>query len=128
MLIRMRKNGVLDNAMLRGYIYRLRTALQCKGYTVFIFPISTLCRTNPKTHALFHLGCRLLQKGYTLTEIVQVVMEVEEVKKSRAESVKLNGREKLMFAVDSAGRTIRKIVGNTGKHERGPISVQARMA
>lgn len=71
-------------------------------------------------------GLRLLAKGYSLEEIVDVVMEVEAVKKSRAESLKLSGREKLVFAMDTAGRTFRKIVGN-GKNE-GPNSVQARTA
>ena len=55
---------------------------------------------------------RLLAKGYTLDEIVEVVMEVEEIKKSRSESLKLNGREKLMFAMDNAGKTLKKIIGN----------------
>jgi len=70
---------------------------------------------------------RLLSKGYSLEEIVGVVMEMEELKKSRAESLKLNGREKLTFAMDSAGRTLRKIVAGNGKRD-GPNSVQARMA
>mmetsp|Transcript_86470 Transcript_86470/g.242086 ORF Transcript_86470/g.242086 Transcript_86470/m.242086 type:complete len:155 (-) Transcript_86470:80-544(-) len=69
----------------------------------------------------------LLSKGYSLDEIVAVVMETEALKKSRAESVKLNGREKLLFAMDSAGKTLRKIVGN-GNKPQGPNSVQARMA
>lgn len=74
----------------------------------------------------FYCG-RLLSKGYSLDEIVGVVMEIEEVKKSRAENLKMNGREKLLFAMDSAGKTLRKIVVGNGK-QPGPNSVQARMA
>lgn len=92
----------------------------------------TFARRNLKRSRIlfFHPGVldrRLLSKGYSLDEIVAVVMETEALKKSRAESVKLNGREKLLFAMDSAGKTLRKIVGN-GNKPQGPNSVQARMA
>ena len=69
---------------------------------------------------------RLLSKGYGLEEIVATVMEVEIVKKSRAESLRLSNREKLSVVIDSAGRTLRKIVGNSKREE--PHTVQARMA
>ena len=69
---------------------------------------------------------RLLSKGYALEEIVAAVMEVEVVKKSRAESLRLSNREKLSVVIDSAGRTLRKIVGNSKREE--PHTVQARMA
>ena len=53
-------------------------------------------------------------------------MEVEIVKKSRAESLRLNGREKVAVVIDSAGRTLRKIVGNAKRE--GPHTIPARMA
>jgi hypothetical protein len=73
-----------------------------------------------------YFNCRLLSKGYSLEEIVATVMEVEIVKKSRAESLRLNGREKVAVVIDSAGRTLRKIVGNAKRE--GPHTIPARMA
>jgi len=48
----------------------------------------------------------LMSQGFTLEKIVQTVLEVEEVKKSRQECLKLNGWQKLNYAIDSAGKSI----------------------
>jgi hypothetical protein len=57
----------------------------------------------------------LLSRGFTLEEIVKAVLEVERIKKSRHESMKLNGWQKVNIALDSAGRSLfRKFTsGNT---------------
>jgi hypothetical protein len=52
---------------------------------------------------------RLLNKGYTLQDIVQVIMEMEIIKASRAANWKPNRNEKMFYALDSAGKTLRKI-------------------
>lgn len=57
----------------------------------------------------------LLSRGFTLEEIVKAVLEVERIKKSRHESMKLNGWQKVNIAIDSAGKSLfRKLTsGNT---------------
>ena len=57
----------------------------------------------------------LLSRGFTLEEIVKAVLEVERIKKSRHESMKINGWQKMNIALDSAGRSLfRKLTsGNT---------------
>jgi len=59
----------------------------------------------------------LMSQGFTLEKIVETVLEVENVKKSRSECMKLNGWQKLNCAIDSAGKSIiRKFTnGNGGK-------------
>jgi hypothetical protein len=49
-------------------------------------------------------------QGSSLDQIVNTVLAVEETKKQRRESLRMNQWEKLNFAVDKAGRTLRKIV------------------
>jgi DNA polymerase elongation subunit (family B) len=73
---------------------------------------------------------RLLSTGHSLSEIVKVVMEVEDIKKSRIESLKLTQWEKLNLAMNSAGRTIRKVVRAKQQEEQDnkPNTVQARTA
>ena len=59
----------------------------------------------------------LMSQGFTLEQIVETVLEVEKIKKSRNECMKLNGWQKLNCAIDSAGKSIiRKFTnGNSGK-------------
>ena len=59
----------------------------------------------------------LMSQGFTLETIVENVLEVERIKKSRQECMKLNGWEKLNYAIDSAGKSIiRKLTnGNANK-------------
>ena len=59
----------------------------------------------------------LMLKGHTLKKIVKTVLEVEKIKKSRHECMKLNGWQKLNYAIDSAGKSIiRKLTsGNSSK-------------
>ena len=59
----------------------------------------------------------LMSQGFTLEKIVETVLEVEKVKKSRNECMKLNGWQKINCAIDSAGKSIiRKFTnGNGGK-------------
>jgi hypothetical protein len=64
--------------------------------------------------------------GYTLENIVCVVLEMEEIKKSRSDSLNLTNREKLIMAMDSAGRTLRK-VARANKHDK-PNTARARSA
>lgn len=58
-----------------------------------------------------------MSQGFTLETIVENVLEVERIKKSRQECMKLNGWEKLNYAIDSAGKSIiRKLTnGNANK-------------
>ncbi len=58
-----------------------------------------------------------MSRGFTLEKIVETVLEVEEIKKSRHESMKLNGWQKLNYAFDIAGKSIRRRLtnGNGGK-------------
>jgi hypothetical protein len=60
-----------------------------------------------------------MSQGYTLDQIVNVVLEMEDIKKSRYESLRPNSWEKL-------GKSFRKIVG-ANKHDK-PNTVQARTA
>ena len=59
----------------------------------------------------------LMSQGFTLEQIVETVLEVEKIKKSRQECMKLNGWQKLNYAIDSAGKSIiRKLTnGNNSK-------------
>ncbi len=59
----------------------------------------------------------LMSQGFTLERIVETVLEVEMIKKSRQECMKLNGWQKLNYAIDSAGKSIiRKLTnGNVNK-------------
>ena len=59
----------------------------------------------------------LMSQGFTLEKIVETVLEVEKIKKSRRESMKVNGWQKLNYAIDSAGKSIiRKLTnGNSAK-------------
>lgn len=74
----------------------------------------------------------LLSRGYSLEKIVKRVLEMEEIKKSRSESLKINGLERLNLALDAAGKTLRKL--NLNKklkaEDRGvkPNQIPARMA
>jgi hypothetical protein len=72
----------------------------------------------------------LLSRGYSLDKIVKTVMEVEEIKKSRTESLKINGWQRMNIAIDAAGKTLRKLVNNDKKDKSDdkPNEVQARMA
>lgn len=58
-----------------------------------------------------------MSQGFTLEQIVETVLEVEKIKKSRQECMKLNGWQKLNYAIDSAGKSIiRKLTnGNNSK-------------
>jgi hypothetical protein len=58
-----------------------------------------------------------MSQGFSLEKIVQTVLEVEKIKKSRQECMKLNGWQKLNYAIDSAGKSIiRKLTnGNSAK-------------
>ena len=74
----------------------------------------------------------LLSRGYSLDKIVKRVLEMEEIKKSRSESLKMGGLERMNVLIDSAGRTLRKL--NLNKKPKAedtsnkPNQVQARMA
>jgi hypothetical protein len=72
----------------------------------------------------------LLSRGYSLDKIVRRVMEMEEIKKSRTESLKMNGWERMNVAIDAAGKTLRKL--NLDRKKKAvsdkPNQVQARMA
>ena len=59
----------------------------------------------------------LMSQGFTLEKIVETVLEVEAIKKSRQESMKLNGWQKLNYAFDIAGKSIMRRLtnGNGGK-------------
>lgn len=63
-----------------------------------------------------------------LDQIVTIVLEVEDIKKSRAESLRLNNWQKLNMVVGSAGKTLRKIVGANKNDTDKPNTVQARSA
>lgn len=61
----------------------------------------------------------LMSQGFTLEKIVQTVLEVEKVKKSRQECLKLNGWQKLNYAIDSAGKSIiRKFTSGNSSRTR----------
>jgi hypothetical protein len=74
----------------------------------------------------------LLSRGYSLDKIVKRVLEMDEIKKSRSESLKMNGWERMNIAIDAAGKTLRKL--NLNKKQKAedrsnkPNQVQARMA
>jgi hypothetical protein len=70
----------------------------------------------------------LLSRGYSLDKIVRRVLEMEEIKKSRSESLKMNGWDRLNIAIDNAGKTLRKL--NLNKKPKGdkPNEIPARMA
>ncbi|KAG7353937.1 hypothetical protein IV203_035199 [Nitzschia inconspicua] len=74
----------------------------------------------------------LLSRGYSLDQIVKRVLEMDEIKKSRSESLKMNGWERMNIAIDAAGKTLRKL--NLNKKQKAedrnikPNQVQARMA
>lgn len=74
----------------------------------------------------------LLSRGYSLDKIVKRVLEMDEIKKSRSESLKMSGVERMTGLFDSAGRTLRKL--NLNKKPKAedkgntPNEVQARMA
>ena len=71
----------------------------------------------------------LLSRGYSLDKIVKRVLEMEEIKKSRSESCKLTGRERMTGAIDAAGRTLRKLNLNSKKQSSvKPNQIPARMA
>ena len=70
----------------------------------------------------------LMSRGYSLDKIVKRVLEMEEIKKSRSESCKLTGRERMNVAIDAAGRTLRKLNLNTKKKADKPNQIPARMA
>jgi hypothetical protein len=72
----------------------------------------------------------LLSRGYSLDKIVKRVMEMEEIKKSRTESLKMNGWERMNIAIDAAGKTLRKLNLDRKKKasDSKPNQVQARMA
>ena len=58
----------------------------------------------------------LMSQGFTLEKIVETVLEVEKIKKSRQECMKLNGWQKLNYAIDSAGKSIiRKLTNGNSK-------------
>ena len=61
----------------------------------------------------------LMLRGFTPERIVETVMEVERIKKSRYECMKLNGWQKMNIAIDSAGRSLfRKFTsGNSNKNK-----------
>jgi len=57
----------------------------------------------------------LMSQGITLEKIVETVLEIEEIKKSRQECMKLNGWQKLNYAIDIAGKSImRKLANGNG--------------
>ena len=63
-----------------------------------------------------------------MEEIVSVVLEIEDIKKCRAESLRLNSWEKFNFVMDSAGKTLRKMVRTNKDKGPKPNTVQARSA
>jgi hypothetical protein len=73
---------------------------------------------------------RLLSTGHSLSQIVKVVVEVQNIKKSRSEGLKLTQWEKLNLAMNSAGRTMRKVVRAKQQEQQDntPNMVQARTA
>jgi hypothetical protein len=70
----------------------------------------------------------LLSRGYSLDKIVKRVLEMEEIKKSRSESCKMTGRERMNIAIDAAGKTLRKLNLNKKKSASKPNQIPARMA
>jgi len=61
----------------------------------------------------------LMSQGFTLEKIVETVLEVEKIKKSRQECLKLNGWQKLNYAIDSAGKSIfRKFTNGNGSRSK----------
>lgn len=73
----------------------------------------------------------LLSRGYSLDKIVKRVLEMEEIKKSRSESLRMNGWERMYIAIDAAGKTLRVLNLNKKQKADGsqkPNQVQARMA
>lgn len=61
----------------------------------------------------------LMSQGFTLERIVETVLEVERIKKSRHECMKLNGWQKLNYAIDSAGKSIiRKLTNGNGNKSK----------
>eukprot|EP00934_Nitzschia_sp_Nitz4_P004949 Nitzschia sp. Nitz4//scaffold389_size11954//6654//7164//NITZ4_009010-RA/size11954-augustus-gene-0.10-mRNA-1//1//CDS//3329549993//4939//frame0 len=68
----------------------------------------------------------LMDNGYPIDAIVHAVLEVDAVRKCRSENMKLNSVEKINVAMDTAGKTLRKLViGSKGPKQH---SVQARSA
>ena len=67
----------------------------------------------------------LLKQGYDLMEIVQTVMEVDEIRKSRRLNMRIKGWEKLNLAIDTAGKSLRKKVL---RKDAKPNTIQARTA
>jgi hypothetical protein len=74
----------------------------------------------------------LLSRGYSLDTIVKRVLEMDEIKKSRSESLKMGGLERMNGLMDSAGRTLRKLNLNkkpkAEERSNKPNQVQARTA
>eukprot|EP00537_Pseudo-nitzschia_pungens_P005832 CAMPEP_0172371800 /NCGR_PEP_ID=MMETSP1060-20121228/44919_1 /TAXON_ID=37318 /ORGANISM="Pseudo-nitzschia pungens, Strain cf. cingulata" /LENGTH=266 /DNA_ID=CAMNT_0013097549 /DNA_START=26 /DNA_END=826 /DNA_ORIENTATION=+ len=68
---------------------------------------------------VFERASMLISRGFTLENIVETVLEVEKIKKSRQECMKLNGWQKFNCAIDSAGRSLfRKFTsGNNNKNK-----------
>ena len=58
-------------------------------------------------------------------EIVQTVMEVDEIRKSRRLNMRIKGWEKLNLAIDTAGKSLRKKVL---RKDAKPNTIQARTA
>jgi len=74
------------------------------------------------------LVCSLLAEGYTVQDMVSVILEVDDIKKSRVENCKLKGWEKLNLAMDSAGKSLRKLVRAKREEHPKPHTVPARSA
>uniref|UniRef100_A0A7S4AY11 Uncharacterized protein n=1 Tax=Pseudo-nitzschia australis TaxID=44445 RepID=A0A7S4AY11_9STRA len=72
---------------------------------------------------VFDRATILMSQGFTLEKIVQTVLEIEKIKKSRQECMKLNGWQKLNDAIDSAGKSLlRKFTReNYNKHKWNTI-------
>jgi hypothetical protein len=74
----------------------------------------------------------LLSRGYSLDKIVKRVLEMDEIKKSRSESLKMGGLQRMTGLFDSAGKTLRKL--NLNKKPKAedrvnkPNQVRARTA
>jgi hypothetical protein len=71
------------------------------------------------------LELRLMERGVDLDQMVQTVLTVEEIKKSRRSNMRLKGWEKLNLAIDTAGKSLRQRVL---RKDAEPNTIQARTA
>jgi hypothetical protein len=104
-----------------------QTEQQCKNKISLKNEALQTCKSRFSPTVLFFLVFRLLSRGYTITDIVNTVLQIESIKQLRRSSMKKGNWEKLNSAMDSAGRTLRNIVVGRNNDPK-PNTLQARSA